>query len=172
MKTEEEIYEYVLNFKNNMLRSSNQEKARMFDRANDIDARLNSHLITLAALLFTIIGGLITSGAVSLSNSQKTILALASISFLISLGFGLVNYFEIANFWTKWARAEHEKGRMIYEDNSETVEKLKILVEKVMEKSEELPQHTPMSTRVLQVGFFVIGLALLFVLFVFILQSH
>lgn len=171
MKTSEEIYDYVLTYKNNMLNNSNKEKTRMFDRANDTDAGLNSHLITLCALLFTVIGGVIASNLVDLDNSEKIILAVATVNLFLSICFGLASYFETARFWTIWGRAEHEKGGMIYGDNSKTVEELELLVEKIMEKNKTLPLRIPAVTRIFQVGFFITGLISLFILFVVMLRN-
>jgi hypothetical protein len=162
-KKPEEIYEYVLDYKNSNIKIFNDESQSLYHRGNDIDIKIGSDLIVLASALIAVAGGLLLSQATNENSFLKIILIATVLNLFTSIGGGLWYYSDIQKFWKKWGDVKHEQAAILNEDGSKTVEGLEVVLKKVVQKGKEAPKQSKNYARKVQVYCFLIGVCLLII---------
>jgi len=170
-KTSDEIYEYVLNYKNNLINSNNISTESIYNRANDIDIKIGSDLLILASAGIAVTGGIITS--VSSNNNTYLVIALILSMSMMSSSIicGVTYYLNGQKFWERLGDYSYEEGRLINNDNSKTVEELEVLLKKIKNSNHERPNRFDSLAKKIQIFAFVIGVIALCVAFIFMLIS-
>lgn len=162
-KTEEEIYEYVFNYKSNMLDKANEDMQRFYDRANDVGMKLNSDTMLISSGLITVIGGVISTGNLKLDSIDKALVSAAIVSLFVAITSGLVAYYNANKFWGKWAVHKHKVGRKVRRDASRTVEELEPFLKKILRLDKKMPKKANTVTEkvlLLSFGMGILSLAI------------
>lgn len=94
---------------------NNEVKKRIDEQASSSARDLNGKLVTLSTLLITIIGVLITqkSGNIAFTSHQKSAIIVLFISLILSIIFGVMDYFEAGKFFRKWQKATIEVTKSV-----------------------------------------------------------
>jgi hypothetical protein len=137
-KTPEEIYEYVLGYKNDLKDSYNAEQEKHFSKSNALKIQLSNQLIVFSSLLLSVGSGYLLSSHTPNAIAQN-LLVVAIFTLATSVGFGLYNTHSASEYYLKWAKNAHDKGGMVYHDNSKTVEELEVLIIKLGDKNASVP---------------------------------
>lgn len=156
-KSEDEIYEYVLNYKNNLIHDKESEKSKAFDNANSADNKLSTQLIFNSTVLLTVIGGLITTSKAISNDGVKVLLTIAVISLLLSVCSGLLHFVLVNKFFKIWGDHLHKQAGTVNNDRSKDVEGLEKLLEKLQKQSDNLPNKSNPFFSITQAISFVIG---------------
>ena len=159
-KTPEEAYKYVLDYKNDLIKTYNEDSQDLYHRGNDVDIKLGSDLIVLASASIAVSGGILVS-QIANNDPPKIAAILTIIALFISIGGGLKYYSDAQKYWKKWADIKHEQAGMVHADTSKTVEQLDIFMKKFTKKGKEAPAQGRTSGRTIQIISFVVGVALL-----------
>lgn len=158
-KTADEIYEYVLNYKNNLKDNYNDDQEKLFAKSNGLKIQLSNQLIVFSSLLLSVGAGYLLSNHESNIAAQNLIVS-AIFTFAASVGFGLYNTHSASEYYLKWARNAHDKGGMVYHDSSKTVEELEVLLGKLGEKDTSMPESSSKLPFIGQCILFIIGIVL------------
>ena len=162
----ETIEEQIDNYKSELLVGTNQDMQRNAALANEIESRLGTHLITISSVLLTVIGGFILTNTnnVEFNGETKVVLTVTIVSLLLSIGFGLVDFYLTFKFHAETAKHYSRKGDLIVEDESRTQEELDELIGLIRREDSKLSANGPILYRVLQSTMFVIGVVTILIL--------
>lgn len=165
-KTMDDIYEYVLNYKNDMIDRNNINTEAIYNRANDIDVKIGSDLLILASANIAVAGGIITLVS---SNDNLFIVIGIIISMLmmsISIICGIIYYLNVQKFCERLGDLSYKEGDLINCDNSKTVEELKLLLNKIDNNKKNKPNRMDSFAKKIQMCAFVSGVVALCVAFI------
>lgn len=163
-KTQEDLEEYIHQYKSQTLTDINVETGKHFDLANQVDLKLGIQLLTLASAIFAVIGSFIVSQSPTDNDGVRVLITLAIIMLLISVGAGLRNLEVIASFWVDIGKYKHDEGRIIINDKSKSYEDLVELRSKLEEYRGNIPKRNDVTARAIQKVSFGSGVILLFVI--------
>jgi hypothetical protein len=158
-KTADEIYEYVLNYKNNLKDNYNDDQEKHFSKSNTLKMQLSNQLIVFSSLLLSVGAGYLLSSHQPNTCAQNLIVG-AIFTFATSVAFGFYNTHSASEYYLKWARNAHEKGGMVYYDKSKTVEELEVLLGKLGEKDASMPASSGKIPFIGQVVLFAVAILL------------
>ncbi len=165
MKTQEDLEEYIHQYKSQTLTDINVETGKHFDLANQVDLKLGIQLLTLASAIFAVIGSFVVTQQDQIDNDGvKVIITLAVIMLLLSVAAGLRNLEVISSFWVKTGGYKHDEGRIIVNDKSKSYEDLVELRSKLEEYRGNIPKRNDVTARAVQIVSFGTGVTLLFVI--------
>lgn len=156
-KTPDEIYGYVLSYKNDLKDNYNDDMEKFFNQSNDLNMKLSGQMIVFSSLLISIGAGYLLSTP-ELNTSARDLIVASIFSFAASVGLGLYSTHAASNFFLQWAKNAHDKGGIVHKDDSKTVEDLERMLEKIGEKSAELKEHNSKAPAIAQIITFAIGI--------------
>lgn len=161
-KTDEEIYEYVRGFKENLRDEYNKDQENLFESSNKVKLQLSSQQIVFCSLLISIGSGYLLSNPTA-DLDVKILLIVALYVFTGSVVFGLYGIYLASEFWLKWARHAHEKGGMVNKDKSKTAEELDVLLDNINKKNSAMPESSSKISTIIQSVLFIVGLLLILI---------
>jgi len=159
--TQDELRNYIRDYKSQVLESANTDSNELFKRANDIDIAVGNQLIALSSAFVTIIGAFVATQITSVGWVVKCFLSLSVILFLASILHGIKSLFDRRDFWIKVADHKHKEGALVLEDNSLDYDDLVIFRDELMKYRQTMPNKSNDNSQRYQLKAFLIGIVAL-----------
>jgi hypothetical protein len=161
-KAQEDLEEYIHQYKSQTLTDINAETGKHFDLANQVDLKLGIQLLTLASAIFAVIGSFVVSQNHIENDGVRVLITLAITLLVISVGAGLRNLEVISIFWVEVGKYKHDEGHIIVNDKSKSYEDLVDLRSRLEEYRGNIPKRNDVTARAIQKVSFGSGVILLF----------
>ena len=162
----EPLVEYIHSYKSELLDRVNTDTEKFNDLANQTELRFSIQLLTLASAIFTVIGGFIVGQSRIENDGIKVMVMIVVTSLLISIIAGLTNLRVITHFWKNAASYIHQKGPLIIDDSSQTINDLKKLRAQLTNHNNTMVRNSDNGAQITQAVSFGLGVCFLFILLV------
>jgi hypothetical protein len=156
-KSDEEVYEYVLNYQNDLIKDLNNESNRLFDKANEFDSKTGSDIIVLSSAGLALLGALAVSQPLQDDILAKVCISISGAGLVGSIIFGIIYYHVSGDFWRLLGTRKHEQAGMIYKSPAKTAEELEKLLEKLAKEQAEDPLKNNTRAKTIQIWLFCIS---------------
>jgi hypothetical protein len=163
-KTNEELQEYIHQYKAATLTDINEETQKRFDQLNQVDLKLGNLLLTLGSAFIAIIGSYVLSRGPIDNRCAEIAITVIVLLFLVSIITGLKNYQDISLFWLSIGKYKHAEGKIIVDDQSKTYDDLVGLRAKLDTYRNKAPKKSKDFARAIQVMSFLGGIFLFLIL--------
>ena len=131
--------------------------------ANEYDREISKHLILVASIIIGFSSSLIKNKLMTSNYCLKIIFLVILTLFVISIGFGILQFIQNYKFFTRWSSAALKVVEAISKKEVDSEEKLK---EKVKSAQEGLIPDSPVWAVYVQSTLLFVGFVLFILLFI------
>lgn len=170
-KTPDEIYQYVLDYKNNLKDNYNSDQDKHFESSNNLKMQLSNQLILFSSVLLSVSAGYLLSRHTQIPGATNFIVG-GIFCFAASVCAGVYNTHSASEYFLKWASNNHKKGEMVYKDHSRTVEELDVLIAKLNKKDSSIKSHSSRIPSYAQSILFACGIACVLIAVCLVAYHH